>query len=48
MKNFTTVLQVIGAALVVYGISLISVAGAIVLGGSFFILFGIALERESK
>lgn len=48
MKNFTTVLQVIGAGLVVYGISLISVPGAIVLGGSFFILFGIALEREIK
>jgi len=48
LKSFITVLQVIGAGLVVYGISLINVPGAIVLGGSFFILFGIALERENK
>jgi hypothetical protein len=48
LKTITTSMQILGAALVVYGVSLLSVPIAIVLGGSFTILFGIALERENK
>jgi len=46
LKTITTITQVIGASLMVYGVSLLNVPSAIVLGGSFLLLFGIALERE--
>lgn len=49
MKPIFTGLQVLGAGLIVFGVALINTTFAIVLAGSFCLLFGIALERgESR
>jgi len=42
------VLQLIGAGLMIYGVSVIDWRIAIVLGGLFSVLFGVALERRIK
>ena len=52
MKRFLAVIpliiQLIGTAILTYGAYLIYPQSAIVLGGSFLILFGIAMERRNK
>jgi hypothetical protein len=47
-QKLAIVLQLIGAALMIYGVSVIDWPFAIVLGGLFSILFGVALERRIK
>lgn len=42
------VLEVIGAALVVAGVGLFSVAAALIMAGVFVLAFGIALERVQR
>ena len=41
-----TILQVVGAATITLGISLIWLPAGIIVGGVFALLFGLALERQ--
>jgi uncharacterized membrane-anchored protein YitT (DUF2179 family) len=41
-----TVIQIIGAALIVAGIGLFSIPAAVIVAGVAAVLFGIALERN--
>lgn len=48
MKYIPLALQVLGSIAITAGAYLIYAPSAIVLGGSFLILFGIAMERRIK
>lgn len=48
MSLIPLVLQILGSVTLTYGAYLIYPQSAIVLGGSFLILFGIAMERRNK
>lgn len=45
-KYLGSILQVIGAAVLVYAASLFSIIAAVSLAGTLILLFGIALERR--
>ena len=47
-QKIATAIQLAGAALMIYGVAIIYLPGAILLGGLFSILFGVALERRIK
>lgn len=45
-KNFlATLLQILGAAAITLGISLIFLPAGVIVGGIFSLLFGLAIER---
>ena len=48
MKYISTILQVLGSLLIVLGVASFSLISAVLLGGVFLILFGIALEVRGK
>ena len=48
MKYLSTILQVSGSLLLVLGVASINLISAVLLGGVFIILFGIALEVRGK
>ena len=48
MKYIPLILQVLGSIAITAGAYLIYAPSAIVLGGSFLMLFGIAMERRIK
>ena len=41
-----TAIQVLGAALIVVGIALISIPASVIVGGVVAVFFGIAMERN--
>lgn len=45
MKSLSTVIEVLGACGVVWGVALFSERLAVICGGIFLTLFGLALER---
>ena len=48
MKHIPIAMQLIGSITITVGAYLVYAPSAIVLGGSFLILFGIAMERRIK
>jgi hypothetical protein len=48
MKYLSTILQISGSLLLVLGVASLNLIGAVLLGGVFLILFGIALEVRGK
>lgn len=45
VRFFALVLEVLGAAVLVAGVSLVSVPAALIVAGVLAVLFGLALER---
>lgn len=45
--KLANILQVAGALLITAGIALFSIAIAVIVGGVFSLLFGVAMERNS-
>lgn len=41
-----TILQAAGAAIITLGVGLIYVPAGLIIGGSFAVMFGVALERR--
>ena len=48
MKYLSSVLQIIGALLIVAGVATYNPILAVILSGGFFVLFGIAIENRGK
>ncbi len=48
LKIISTVLQVLGASVIVWGVALYSASLAILCAGVILTLFGIALERDAQ
>ena len=44
--EMATALQVAGAAAIVFGLGIVSIPLAIIIGGIFAVLFGLAIERQ--
>jgi len=48
MRYLSTILQVSGSLLLVFGVASLNLISGVLLGGVFLILFGVALEVRGK
>jgi predicted outer membrane lipoprotein len=48
MKYLSSILQVVGASVLVAGVASFNLLLGVILGGAFLIIFGIALEIRGK
>jgi hypothetical protein len=48
MKYLSSILQIVGALLIVAGVATYNPVLAVILSGGFFVLFGVALENRGK